>query len=77
MNANLKYWLMGDMSPKRKYWLMQARFGLVIAVGLVLAAVTFLLGGPKAAAAIAVLTAVLALLVLLLVDRKNAAKLPG
>lgn len=60
------------MSARTRYWMFQARFGLVIALGLVLAMPVLASGEQVTAAVVAAVTVVLAVLVYVRVDRPRA-----
>lgn len=60
------------MSPTTRYWLAHARFGLVIALGGVLALVQWQADNDRVALVAAAITVVAALAVYLLIDRPRA-----
>ncbi len=60
------------MSSKSKYWMSQARFGIVIAIGMVFAFAMLASGQQTTAAVIAAATVLVAALVYLVVDRPRA-----
>lgn len=60
------------MSSKSKYWMSQARFGIVIAIGMVFAFAMLASGRAATAAVIAAATLLAAALVYLVVDRPRA-----
>ncbi|MET0866052.1 MAG: hypothetical protein ABWZ98_17100 [Nakamurella sp.] len=60
------------MSSQSKYWLFQARFGIVLAIGLVLALGVLASGEQMTAIVVAAATVAVAVVVYLTVDRRRA-----
>ncbi len=63
------------MSPANKFWLTQARFGLVVAIGMVLSFAALARGEAGTAAVAAAITIAIAIVVYAAIDRPRARSL--
>lgn len=65
------------MTPRRRYRLFQARWGVVATVGAVVAGHSWRIGEETFALATAVVAGLAARVVYVTVDRRNLSRLPG